>query len=73
MAQVDERLTLQAYSDAQISRAEVARRLGREIDFGELLLKLREHGLPLPRYPSDPNSYGVRLIRDLAARGRRAG
>jgi len=73
MVSLDERSVLQEYSRAEISRAEVARRFGREIGFGDLLLKLRENGLPLPRYTSDPNSLGVRMIRDLAARGQRAG
>ena len=73
MPEVDERSVFQAYSRAEISRAEVARRIGRDIGFGELLLNLRKQKLPLPRYPSDPNSPGVRLIRDLALRGRRGG
>jgi hypothetical protein len=73
MAHSDERSVFQAYSRAEISRAEVARRIGREISFGELLLELHSQKLPLPRYPSDPDSPGVRLIRDLASRGQRAG
>jgi len=73
MTPADERLIFQAYSRAEISRAEVARRIGRDISFGELLANLREQKLPLPRYPSDPSSIGVQLIRDLAARGQRGG
>jgi hypothetical protein len=73
MTQADERAALEAYSRAEISRAEVERRLNQEISFGELLLKLRENRLPLPRFPSDPNSPGVQLIRALASRGQRNG
>ena len=73
MAEVDERSVFQAYSRAEISRAEVARRIGRDIGFGELLLNLRKQKLPLPRYPSDPDSVGIRLIRDLALRAQRGG
>ena len=68
MDQVDERAPLEAYSRAEISRAEVERRLNQEISFADLLKKLRENHLPLPRYPSDPNSPGVKLIRELASR-----
>jgi hypothetical protein len=71
MSQVDERTVLEAYSRAEISRAEVGRRLDQEISFGELLRKLWEYKLPLPRYPSDPNSPGVQLISKLASRERR--
>jgi hypothetical protein len=73
MGQVDERAALEAYSRAEISRAEVERRLNQEISFGDLLRRLRENRLPLPRYPSDPNSPGVQLIRTLASREHRAG
>lgn len=57
---------LAAFSRGELSRPEVARRLGREIDFAEMLLLLRAHGLKLPRPASDPNSPGVLLIRALA-------
>jgi hypothetical protein len=57
---------LAAFSRGEISRPEVARRLGRDIDFAEMLLLLRAHGLKLPRPASDPDSPGVKLIRALA-------
>jgi hypothetical protein len=73
MSEVDERAALEAYSRAEISRAEVGRRLNQDISFGDLLRRLRELHLPLPRYRSDPNSPGVQLIRRLASREQRAG
>ena len=73
MSHADERAALEAYSRAEISRAEVGRRLNQEISFGDLLRRLWEYHLPLPRYPSDPKSPGVQLIRTLASREQRAG
>jgi ABC-type uncharacterized transport system permease subunit len=73
MSQADERAALEAYSRAEISRAELERRLKQEISFGDLLKKLWANRLPLPRYASDPNSAGVQLIRALASREQRAG
>lgn len=60
---------LQAYSQSQMTRREIAERTGREVSFGHLLGELHRHGLTLPRAPSDPRSRGVQLIRELAARG----
>ena len=57
-----------AYSRGELTRQEVGDRLGAPIDFGDLLMKLHEHYLPLPRFPSDPNSEGVQLIKRLALR-----
>jgi hypothetical protein len=59
---------LEAYSRGEISRREVGDRLGAPIAFGDLLMKLHEHRLPLPRFPSDRNSPGVQLIKRLASR-----
>nr|WP_294506864.1 hypothetical protein [uncultured Rhodopila sp.] len=55
-----------AYSRGEITRQEVGDKLGEPIGFGELLMKLHEHHLPLPRFPSDRNSEGVQLIKRLA-------
>lgn len=57
---------LQAYSRAELTRREIASQLGRDVSFGALLGQLQEHSLPLPRVPSDQNSPGVKLIRELA-------
>nr|WP_294516797.1 hypothetical protein [uncultured Rhodopila sp.] len=55
-----------AYSRGEITRQEVGNRLGQPMGFGELLMKLHEHHLPLPRFPSERNSEGVQLIKRLA-------
>jgi len=59
---------VEAYSRGEISRREGGDRLGEPIAFGNLLMKLHEHRLPLPRFASDRNSPGVRLIKRLASR-----
>lgn len=64
---------LEAYSRGEITRREIGDRLGEEISFGDLLIALHEHKLPLPRFPAHPNSPGVQLIKRLAERGLRAG
>jgi hypothetical protein len=64
---------LEAYSRGEISRTEIERRLDRAVSFGDLLMALHAHHLPLPRYPSDPDSPGVQLIKRLAERAPRAG
>ena len=58
----------EAWSRAEITRVEVARRLGREVGFGEMLEALHAHGLPLPRVPSDPASPGRRALREALSR-----
>ena len=67
MTNEEEKAIFAAYSRGKISRAEVARRSGRDMSFGDLLGKLREHRLTLPRHPSDPQSPGAKLIRALLA------
>lgn len=62
---------LEAWSRGEVSRRELADRLGQELRFGDLLAALHEAGLPLPRVPSDPASPGRRLLRE--ALGRRHG
>ncbi len=59
---------LESYSRSEITRREIEERTGQTVRFGVLLGLLHEHGLPLPRVPSDPQSQGVRLIRQLAER-----
>jgi hypothetical protein len=72
MTDVEPRLVLEALSRGEISRTDAGRRLGEELSFGDMLARLREYGLRLPRFKSDPDSPGVRLIRDLASRSSRA-
>jgi hypothetical protein len=66
---------LETYSRGEITRREIAEQTGEALSFGTLLSQLHEHGLPLPRFPSDPQSPGVQLIQRLteraAARGRK--
>ena len=68
MTEIEERQIVEAYSCGEISRAELGRQMGQEIDFTDALLMLRRHHLPLPHRPSDPQSRGVELIRQLASR-----
>ncbi len=68
MTEIEERQVVEAYSHGEISRAELGRRMGQEVDFAEALLMLRRYHLPLPHRPSDPQSQGVELIRQLASR-----
>jgi hypothetical protein len=63
-----ERAMLESYSRGEITRREIEERTGHDISFGALLGQLHESGLPLPRVPSDPQSPGVRLIKQLAER-----
>jgi hypothetical protein len=64
---------LEAYSRGEITRREIEDRTGQVIGFGTLLMGLHEHHLRLPRVPSDPNSPGVQLIRQLVERAQRGG
>ena len=68
-----DRSLLEAYSRCEISRRDIADRLGREVSFGELLGALHANGLRLPRFPAHPDSEGVKLIRRLAERAARGG
>jgi len=64
---------LGAYSRGEISRREIGDRLNIELSFGELFSALLDRGLPLPRFPTHPDSPGVQLIKRLAARGLNVG
>ncbi len=68
-----DRSLLEAYSRGEISRRDISDRMRKEIGFGDLLGALHAHGLPLPRFPSDPDSVGVKLIKRLAERAPRVG
>jgi len=73
MIESEERQTIEAYSRGDISRAELGRLMGKEVDFVDALQMLRRQHLPLPHRPSDPQSVGVELIRQLASRAARHG
>lgn len=68
MSVVIDRVLLEAYSRCEITRRDIEDRTGQTVSFGTLLGLLHQHGLPLPRFPSDPQSPGVQLIRQLAER-----
>jgi len=64
----EERTIIEQFSRGEISRVEAARRLGEDLSFSDMLRKLWKYKLHLPRYKTDPNSLGVRFIRELASR-----
>ncbi|MEO5332545.1 MAG: hypothetical protein H7839_11020 [Magnetococcus sp. YQC-5] len=64
----EEKEAVESYSRGDISRTELGLRVGREIDFADALQMVRQYRLPLPHRPSDPESPGVQLIRQLASR-----
>ena len=64
------RALLERYSRGEITRREIEDQLDRAVSFGTLLRLLGEHDLPLPRIAGDPDSPGIRLIRDLAIRAK---
>lgn len=65
---------LRAYSKGQLTRRELAERIGEPLTFGQVLQELQETGLPLPRIPSDPRSAGVQVVRELTIQAmKRAG
>ncbi len=57
---------LEAYSRGEITRREIEEQSGQTVSFGALLMQLHEHHLPLPRFPTNPQSPGVQLIKRLA-------
>ena len=67
-----DRSLLEAYSRGEISRREISDRMQTEVGFGDLLAALHANRLPLPRFPSHPDSVGVKLIKRLAERAPRA-
>ena len=58
---------LERFSAGEISRIELGKLLGEPISFGDMLMQLHEHHLPLPRYGRPFNPEGVELIRQLAS------
>jgi hypothetical protein len=64
-----DRCLLEAYSRAEISRREIGERM--EVEVSDLLAALHAEGLPLPRFPPNPDSPRVKLIKRLAERAAR--
>ena len=65
MSQLAPHPILVAFSEGRASRRDVENALGESVSFGRLLIMLGEHGLHLPKYPSDPGSPGRVLLRKL--------
>jgi hypothetical protein len=59
---------LERFSAGEISRVELGKLLGEPISFGDMLMQLHKHKLPLPRYGRSFNPEGVELIRKLSSR-----
>ena len=59
---------IKRFSAGQISRRELGNLLGAPISFGDTLMMLHEHNLPLPQYGKCYNPEGVELIRRWAER-----
>ena len=62
---------LEAFSRGEISRKDIEEQTGEYLSFGMLLGQLHKHHLPLPRIPSDPQSPGVQLIKQLVEQAMR--
>lgn len=59
---------LERFSAGEITRRELGNLLGQPISFGDMLMQLHEHKLPLPQYGRPFNPAGIELIRQLASR-----
>lgn len=70
MAYGDERELFGEYSQGRLTRRDLESRLGRQVLFGDALLKLYEFGLPLPRTRPDLDTPGARLLREVLRRPR---
>jgi hypothetical protein len=62
---------LQRFSAGEITRRELGHLLGEPISFGETLMKLHEHNLPLPRYGRPFNAQGIEALRMALRQARR--
>ena len=59
---------IKRFSAGQISRRELGNLLGAPISFGDTLMMLHEHNLPLPRYGRPFNPKGIELLREALRR-----
>jgi len=64
MSEQEKVLLLQRYSRAEISAIELRRTLG-EITYGDLLIELARHDLPLPRAPQAGREQRIAEARAL--------
>jgi hypothetical protein len=55
---------LKRYSAGEITRRELGDCLGEPVSFGETLMLLHQHGLPLPRYGRSFNPKGALALRE---------
>lgn len=63
---------LERFSAGEITRRQLGHLLDEQISFGEALMKLHEHNLPLPRYGRPFNAKGIEALR-MALRQARGG
>lgn len=61
---------LQRFSAGEITRRELGHLLGEPISFGETLMMLHEHNLPLPRYGRPFNAEGIEALRKALRQAR---
>lgn len=61
---------LERFSAGEISRIELGKLLGAPISFGDMLMQLHEHNLPLPRYGKPFNPEGIALIKYWAEKNK---
>ena len=62
-----DRLSYEQYSSGEITRDQLAQRLGRDITPAEAIISLGALGLPLPKVTSPVDSPGRKLLRALLA------
>jgi hypothetical protein len=62
---------LERFSAGEISRRELGNLIGQPLSFGEMLMKLHEHSLPLPRYGRPFNPEGIEALRKALRQARR--
>ena len=55
---------IKRFSAGEISRRELGNLLGAPISFGDTLMMLHAHNLPLPRYGRSFNPKGIELLRE---------
>lgn len=64
MTEAQKLALLERYSRGEISAVELRRRLG-DITYGDVLIELAAHGLPLPRAPQQGREDRLALAREM--------
>ncbi len=59
---------IKRFSAGEILRREFENPLGAPLSFGDTLMMLHEHNLPLPRYGRSFNPKGIKLLREALRR-----